>query len=61
MIDFSPPAHVQTAVGDIKRFIADDIRPMERELADYLTNEHLYLQADGRLAPADPGSPTDHP
>ncbi len=51
MIDFSPPAHVQTAVGDIKRFIASDIRPMERELADYLTNEHLYLQADGRLAP----------
>ena len=51
MIDFTPPPHVQTTVADIHRFIADELKPIERDLADYLTNEHLYLQENGNLAP----------
>ena len=51
MIDFSPPPHVQATVADIHRFIADELKPIERDLAAHLTNEHLYLREDGRLAP----------
>lgn len=51
MIDFTPPPYVQTTVADIHRFIADELKPIERDVATYLTNEHLYLQANGNLAP----------
>src|SRR5690242_20710386 len=51
MIDFSPPPHVQATVDDIHRFIADELKPIERDLAAHLANEHLYLREDGRLAP----------
>ena len=51
MIDFSPPADVEQTVRDIHRFIENDIAPIEYSLADHLTNEHLYLREDGRLAP----------
>ncbi len=51
MIDFSPPPHVQATVSDIHRFIADELEPNQQNLAGHLTNEHLYLREDGRLAP----------
>ena len=51
MIALSPPPHVQATVTDIRRFIADELQPIERDLAGPLANEHLYLRADGRLAP----------
>ena len=51
MIDFTPPPHVEEKVSAIHRFIADDLTPIERDLAAHLTNEHLYLQENGNLAP----------
>ena len=51
MIDFSPPDHVAATVSDIHRFIEREIAPIERDLSEHLVNEHLYLRADGRLAP----------
>lgn len=51
MIDFTPPTHVQKTVSDIHRFISDELKPIERDLSEHLTNEHLYLREDGRLAP----------
>ena len=51
MIDFTPPSHVQSTVQDIHRFIEHDLKPIERDLAAPLVNEHLYLQEDGNLAP----------
>src|SRR5215813_14014536 len=51
MIDFSPPSHVQSTVSDIHRFIVDELEPIQQNLAVHLTNEHLYLCEDGRLAP----------
>ena len=51
MIDFTPPTHVQQTVSDIHRFINDELKPVERDLAEHLTSEHLYLREDGRLAP----------
>src|SRR6267142_2635331 len=51
MIDFTPPQHVQKAVSDIHHFVETELKPTERQLAAHLTNEHLYLQEDGRLAP----------
>ncbi|HEV8713253.1 MAG TPA: hypothetical protein VGX03_10540 [Candidatus Binatia bacterium] len=47
MIDFSPPPHVQATVNDIHRFIEDELKPIERDLADHLANEHLYLRIPG--------------
>jgi acyl-CoA dehydrogenase len=38
-------------VSDIHRFIADELQPLDHDLAAHLTNEHLYLREDGRLAP----------
>ena len=46
MIDFTPPSYVQKTVGDIHRFINDELKPIERDLADHLTNEHLYLREE---------------
>ncbi|MCS6925723.1 MAG: acyl-CoA dehydrogenase [Candidatus Binatia bacterium] len=51
MIDFSPPPHVQATVEAIERFITDELEPIQRDLARHLSNEHLYLREDGRLAP----------
>ena len=51
MIDFTPPSHVQATVSDIHRFINNDLKPIEQNLAGHLQNEHLYLREDGRLAP----------
>ena len=51
MIDFTPPTHVQKTVSDIRRFISDELKPIEQDLARHLQNEHLYLREDGRLAP----------
>ncbi len=51
MIDFTPPPHVQEKVDNIHRFIADELKPIERDLAEHLANEHLYLQENGNLAP----------
>lgn len=41
MIDFTPPSRIQKTVSDIHRFINDDLKPIERDLAEHLTNEHL--------------------
>ncbi len=51
MIDFTPPPHVQEKVSAIHRFITADLKPIERDLAGHLANEHLYLQENGNLAP----------
>ena len=29
----------------------DELKPVERNLTEHLTNEHLYLREDGRLTP----------
>jgi acyl-CoA dehydrogenase len=51
MIDLTPPQYVQTIVDDIHRFINLELKPIENDLAAHLTNEHLYLQESGDLAP----------
>jgi hypothetical protein len=36
-------------VSDIHHFIDDELKPIERDLAGHLPNEHRYLRAAGVL------------